>query len=63
MSNNDLNGNIKHELNCVTTKRFYIEIGNAIAACFTECSGLSAQLKKSVHLEGGVNNQQRIFVG
>lgn len=51
------------ELNYVTTNRFYVEIGGTIAASFTECSGLSVQIKKDVYYEGGVNDQQRIFLG
>ena len=58
-----LNGNVKHELNYVTTNRFYVEIGNMIAASFSECSGLGVQIKKDVHYEGGVNDQQSIFIG
>lgn len=60
---NDLNGKITHELNYVTTNRFYVEIGGSIAASFTECSGLSVQIKKDVYFEGGVNDQQRIALG
>ena len=60
---NDLNGKITHELNYVTTNRFYVEIGGTIAASFTECSGLSVQIKKDVYYEGGVNDQQRICLG
>lgn len=58
----DKNGNVTHELNYVTTNRFYVELGSTIAASFTECSGLSVQVKKDVFYEGGVNNQQRIYV-
>ncbi len=60
---NDLNGKITHELNYVTTNRFYVEMGGTIAASFTECSGLSVQIKKEVYFEGGVNHQQRICLG
>lgn len=60
-SSNDVNGNIKNELNYVTTHRFYVEIGGSIAASFTECSGLSVQIEKEVYFEGGVNEQQRVF--
>ncbi len=59
----DRNGNITHELNYVTTNRFYLEIENAIAASFSECGGLSVQVKKNVLHEGGVNDQQRIYLG
>jgi phage tail-like protein len=57
------NGNVTHELNYVTTNRFYVEIDSSIAASFTECTGLSAQIKKNVFFEGGVNHQQRIYLG
>lgn len=57
------NSNVTHELNYVTTNRFYIEIDKSIAASFSECSGLSVQIKKNVYYEGGVNNQQRIYLG
>jgi phage tail-like protein len=52
-----------NQLNFVTTNRFYVEIGAEIAASFTECSGLGIQIKKNVFHEGGVNNQQRIYLG
>ncbi|MBE9182826.1 phage tail protein [Oculatella sp. LEGE 06141] len=55
------NGN--RTLNYVTTNRFYIEVGGTIAAEFTECSGISVQVKKEVYFEGGVNEQQRIRLG
>ncbi|MBN3921814.1 phage tail protein [Nostoc sp. NMS4] len=57
------NGNITHELDYVTDNRFYVEIDSSIAASFTECSGLSVQIKKNVFNEGGVNDQQRIYLG
>lgn len=63
LNRNTNNGNVKHELNYVTTNRFYIEIDSTITASFTECSGLSVQIKKEVYHEGGVNEQQRIFLG
>jgi phage tail-like protein len=46
----------------ITTNRFYVEMDGSIAASFTECSGISVQIDKEVYLEGGVNNQQRIFL-
>ena len=54
-----------HELNYVTTNRFYVEMqpGNTLTACFTECSGLSVNLKYETFFEGGVNDQQRIILG
>lgn len=52
-----------NQLNFVTTNRFYVEIDSQIAASFTECGGLGVQIKKNVFHEGGVNNQQRIYLG
>lgn len=48
--------------NYITTNRFYVEIGGSVAASFTECSGLDVQVDKEVYQEGGVNDQQRIFL-
>jgi phage tail-like protein len=48
--------------NYITSNRFYVEMGGSIAASFTECSGISVQVDKEVYLEGGVNDQQRIFL-
>lgn len=52
-----------NQLKFVTTNRFYVEIGSKIAASFSECGGLGVQVKKNVIHEGGVNNQQRIYLG
>lgn len=52
-----------NQLNFVTTNRFYVEIEGEIAASFTECGGLGVQIKKNVFHEGGVNDQQRIYLG
>jgi phage tail-like protein len=52
-----------NQLNFVTTNRFYVEIDKMIAASFIECGGLGVQIKKNVFHEGGVNNQQRIYLG
>lgn len=52
-----------NQLNFVTANRFYVEIKGAIAASFTECSGLSVQIKKNVYQEGGVNDRQVIYLG
>jgi phage tail-like protein len=52
----------KRVLNYVTANRFYVEIKKEIKACFSECSGLGVQIDKEVYLEGGVNDQQRIFL-
>ncbi len=49
-------------LNYVTTNRFYVEIESQVTAAFSECSGLDVQVEKEVYQEGGVNNQQRIFL-
>ncbi|MBD3884257.1 phage tail protein [Phormidium tenue FACHB-886] len=54
---------LKHALNYVTNNHFYVELGDSIAAAFTECSGLSVQIKKEVYFEGGVNEQQRVRLG
>ncbi len=51
------------ELNYVTADRFYIEMENTLTAAFNECSGLGVQIKREAFMEGGVNDQQRIFVG
>jgi phage tail-like protein len=56
------NGVASHELNYVTANRFYVEIASEIKASFTECSGLGMTIDKDVYFEGGVNNQQRIFL-
>jgi phage tail-like protein len=55
--------NTYNQLNFVTTNCFYVEIKGEIAASFTECGGLGVQIKKNVFHEGGVNNQQRIYLG
>jgi phage tail-like protein len=49
-------------LNYVTTNRFYVEMESQVTAAFSECSGLDVQVEKEVYQEGGVNNQQRIFL-
>ncbi len=49
-------------LNYVTTNRFYVEMESTVTAAFSECSGLDVQVEKEVYYEGGVNNQQRIFL-
>ncbi|NJL20941.1 MAG: phage tail protein [Leptolyngbyaceae cyanobacterium SM1_3_5] len=50
-------------LNYVTANRFYVEMESTIAASFSECSGLSVQIKHETQMEGGVNDQQRILLG
>ncbi|MEM8603060.1 MAG: phage tail protein [Cyanobacteria bacterium P01_H01_bin.121] len=57
------NGVVTHELNYVTSNRFYVEIDSQLTASFTECDGLGVQIKKEVIAEGGVNEQQRIILG
>ncbi|WP_013322018.1 phage tail protein [Gloeothece verrucosa] len=49
-------------LNYLSANRFYVEIKSEIKACFSECSGVGVQIDKDVYLEGGVNEQQRIFI-
>lgn len=51
-------------LNYITTNRFYVEMedSNTLTAAFSECSGLDVQVEKEVYQEGGVNEQQRIFL-
>jgi phage tail-like protein len=63
MTEQSINNNDSfEELNYVTANRFYVEIGSEIKASFSECSGLGVTIDKEVYLEGGVNNQQRIFL-
>lgn len=57
------NGSVTHELNYVTANRFYVGLETEISASFSECSGLSVKLKTETYYEGGVNDQQRIFLG
>ncbi|MGB7416901.1 MAG: phage tail protein [Thermosynechococcaceae cyanobacterium] len=52
-----------HHENYVTTNRFYIEMGGKGVASFSECSGISVEVQKEIHHEGGVNDQQRISLG
>jgi phage tail-like protein len=59
---NSSDSKIKPGEHYITTNRFYVEMGGSIAASFTECSGISVQVDKEVYLEGGVNDQQRIFL-
>ena len=56
------NGVSSDELNYVTANRFYVEIDSEIKASFQECSGLGMNIDKEVYFEGGVNNQQRVFL-
>jgi len=50
-------------LNYVTTNHFYVEMETSqLSAAFSECSGLDVQIEKEVYQEGGVNDQQRIFL-
>ena len=54
---------VDSSINFVTTNRFYVEIDSEITASFTECSGLSVQIKKNVYQEGGVNDRQVVYLG
>ena len=56
------NGVVSDELNYVTANRFYVEIDSGIKASFQECSGLGMNIDKEVYFEGGVNDQQRVFL-
>ena len=49
-------------LNFLTTNRFYVEMDSSLKASFSECSGLNVQIDKDTYLEGGVNEQQRVFL-
>lgn len=48
--------------NYITTNRFYVEMGGSVGASFSECSGLDVQVDKETYFEGGLNDQQRIFL-
>jgi phage tail-like protein len=52
-----------YQFNYVTTNRFYVQMGSSIKASFSECSGLGVTIEHQTFQEGGVNNQQRFFVG
>ena len=49
-------------LNYVTANRFYVEIDSTLTAAFSECHGLDVQIDRDVYHEGGVNEQQRVFL-
>jgi phage tail-like protein len=51
------------QFNYVTENRFYVQMGSTIKASFTECSGLGVTIEPDRFHEGGVNNQQRFFLG
>ncbi|AKG20502.1 phage tail protein [Calothrix sp. 336/3] len=50
-------------LNLVTANRFYVGMESTISASFSECQGLGVKVKYETYQEGGVNDQQRIFLG
>jgi phage tail-like protein len=52
-----------HALKYVTPNRFYVEVGSEIGAYFNECSGIGAKIDHKQYMEGGVNDQQRIYLG
>ena len=52
-----------YQANYVLTNRFYVEMGGVIRAAFSECGGFGVDVKKEAYLEGGVNDQQRAFLG
>jgi phage tail-like protein len=47
----------------VLENRFYVEMESEITASFASCQGLSAKITTTSTREGGVNDQQRIFLG
>ncbi|MEW6494901.1 MAG: phage tail protein [Cyanobacteriota bacterium] len=51
-----------HGKNYITANRFYVEIESNLTASFSECSGLGVTVDKETYMEGGVNEQQRIFL-
>lgn len=51
-----------HGKNYITANRFYVEIQSNLTASFSECSGLGVTIDKETYMEGGVNEQQRIFL-
>jgi phage tail-like protein len=53
----------EHIPNYITTNRFYVEMESMITASFSECSGFGVNIQKETYFEGGVNDQQRIFLG
>lgn len=52
-----------YQVNYVTANRFYVQIGSTIKASFSECSGIGVAIEHQSFQEGGVNNQQRFFLG
>lgn len=53
----------EHIPNYITTNRFYVEMESSITASFSECSGFGVNIQKETYFEGGVNHEQRIFLG
>ncbi len=51
-----------HGKNYITANRFYVEIESNLTASFSDCSGLGVTVDKETYMEGGVNEQQRIFL-
>ncbi len=56
-------GKSNSNLNYITGNRFYVGIESSISASFSECQGLGVKVKYETYHEGGVNDQQRIFLG
>ena len=52
-----------YQLNYVTENRFYVQIGSTIKASFSECSSIGVTIEHKSFNEGGLNNQQRFFIG
>lgn len=57
------NGTQVYGLKYITTNRFYVGLESTISASFSECQGLGVRVKYETYYEGGVNDQQRIFLG
>lgn len=49
-------------LNYVTANRFYVEMESTLYASFTECKGLGVDIETETYKEGGLNDQQRVFL-
>lgn len=49
--------------NYVTVNHFWIEIDKDTTCRFSECHGLGVKIQKDTYFEGGLNDQQRVFLG
>jgi phage tail-like protein len=48
--------------NYVSSNRFYIEVDGKVQASFSECSSIGMKIDSTSYLEGGVNEQSRLFL-